>query len=125
MATRQPYAGVPVFGTRCDASYTWCVVARQDAQEVRSPPAPFYVLAQGTATALMQMHAQYPHAYLLLGVLYLQAGLLDDAARELERLRTASPYAPASQKLWYDRQYLRKAQDAAEARQRSERSGGH
>jgi hypothetical protein len=73
----------------------------------------------------MQVRAVSPHAHLLLGVLYLQAGLLDNVARERERLRTASPYAPANQKLWYDRQYLLKAQDAAEAWQRSERSDWH
>ncbi|HEY0378499.1 MAG TPA: hypothetical protein VGC87_16415 [Pyrinomonadaceae bacterium] len=85
--------------------YSWQVTAhKKDGQAVTSPvlpapPAKFQVLAQKRLRELRDARGLYPDSHLTLGVLYAQAGLLDDAARELQALARANPRAEVARKL--------------------------
>lgn len=85
--------------------YSWQVTAhKRDGQAVTSPvlpapPAKFQVLAQKRLRELLAARKLYPDSHLTLGVLYAQAGLLDDAAREFEALARANPRADVARKL--------------------------
>jgi anti-sigma factor RsiW len=87
------------------ATYSWQVTAhKKDGQFVKSPapPAPqakFQVLAQTRLTELRHARRLYPNSHLALGVLYAQAGLLDDAAREFQALARDNPQADVARKL--------------------------
>ncbi len=72
-------------------TYSWQVTARVDGKEVMSPvrPAPeakFMVLDQAKANDLIRAKNAGGNSHLILGALYAQAGLLDDAERELQSL---------------------------------------
>jgi anti-sigma factor RsiW len=76
--------------------YSWQVKAIKDGQELRSPrpPAPqakFRLLDQAKANELVQARRTYASSHLTLGLLYAQAGLLDEAERELRALQKANP----------------------------------
>jgi anti-sigma factor RsiW len=85
--------------------YSWQVTARKrDGQAVTSPvlpapPAKFQVLAQKRLRELRDARKLYPDSHLTLGVLYAQAGLLDDAAREFQALARVNPRAEVARKL--------------------------
>jgi hypothetical protein len=84
--------------------YSWQVVAMKDGSEVISPapPAPeakFKVLGQAQADGLAQLKRTRPDSHLILGILYAEAGLLDEAEREFKALATANPRSPAARKL--------------------------
>jgi hypothetical protein len=77
------------------ASYVWQVTAVGPEQEIVAPRAPepearFVVLGQEQARDLAR-DRQSHDSHLLLGVLYAEAGLLDEAARELQALRDLNP----------------------------------
>jgi anti-sigma factor RsiW len=84
---------------------SWQVTAhRKGGQTVTSPtpPAPqakFQVLAQTRLTELRHARRLYPNSHLTLGVLYAQAGLLDDAAREFQALARENPQVDVAHKL--------------------------
>ena len=86
-------------------TYSWQVTAhKKDGQAVTSPalpapPAKFQVLAQKRLRELRDARSLYPDSHLTLGVLYAQAGLLDDAAREFQALARANPGADVVRKL--------------------------
>ncbi|HWT01420.1 MAG TPA: hypothetical protein VN256_14320 [Pyrinomonadaceae bacterium] len=86
-------------------TYSWQVTAhKKDGQAVTSPvlpapPAKFQVLAQKRLRELRDARGLYPDSHLALGVLYAQAGLLDEAAREFEALARANPRADVVRKL--------------------------
>jgi anti-sigma factor RsiW len=90
------------------AIYSWQVTAhKKGGQSVTSPapPAPqakFQVLAQTRLTELRHARRLYPNSHLALGVLYAQAGLLDDAAREFQTLARDNPQADVARKLLQD-----------------------
>ena len=74
----------------------WQVAAVKDGQEFKSPsrPAPdarFKIVGGQEFADIQLAKRQFPKARLLLGVLYAEAGLLDDAAREFEALRKQNP----------------------------------
>ena len=84
--------------------YLWQVVAQKDGKEIVSPvpPAPeakFRVLEQERADELAQAKRDYPTSHLVLGTLFAQAGLLDEAEREYKALATANPNSPVARKL--------------------------
>jgi hypothetical protein len=75
--------------------YTWQVRAIKDGQEIRSPrpPAPqarFRVVDQVKANELLNARRAYS-SHLALGLLYAEAGLLEEAERELRALKIANP----------------------------------
>lgn len=84
--------------------YRWYVAATlKDGTEVTSPepPAPlakFKVLDQKRREELEHAKKTYK-SHLTLGLLYVEAGLLDDAEREFEALLDANPKSQVSQKL--------------------------
>lgn len=86
-------------------TYSWQVTAhKKDGQAVTSPvlpapPAKFQVLGQKRQRELRDARGLYPDSHLTLGVLYAQAGLLDEAAREFEALARANPRADVVRKL--------------------------
>ena len=85
-------------------TYSWQVTARAGDKEVTSPvkPAPearFMTLDQARANELANAKSAAAGSHLTLGVLYAQAGLLDDAERELQALLRANPKSTLAQSL--------------------------
>ena len=84
--------------------YSWQVTALKDGVRVTSPvmPAPqakFKVIDRATSEIVQQAQRAYPTSHLTLGVLYAEAGLLDEAERELRALVRDNPRAAIAQKL--------------------------
>jgi len=76
--------------------YSWQVKAIKDGQEIKSPrpPAPqakFRILDLAKMTELTKAHRAYASSHLTLGLLYVQAGLLDEAEHEFRALQKANP----------------------------------
>jgi hypothetical protein len=74
----------------------WQVVAQRDGAKITAPAAPapptrFRVLDAGTAQQLLDLQSRYPESHLLLGILYADAGVIDEAKIHLERVSTADP----------------------------------
>jgi anti-sigma factor RsiW len=93
--------------------YQWQVTALKDGKDVSSPTAPapeakFKVLEQDKADAIERVKRQHPNSHLTLGVLYAQAGMLDDAEREFQALLNANPKSPVAQKLLNDVRAVRR-----------------
>jgi len=85
-------------------TYSWQVTARVRDREVVSPvrPAPeakFMVLDQAKTNELAKAKSDSAGSHLTLGILYAQAGLLDDAEREFQALLRANPQSAMAQKL--------------------------
>ncbi len=86
------------------ALYMWQVTAIKDDVEIKSPvqPAPearFKILEQTKADELERVKRLHPSSHLVLGTLYAQAGLLDDAEREFRALLAANPKSPIARQL--------------------------
>jgi anti-sigma factor RsiW len=84
--------------------YSWQVVAMKDGKEFLSPTPPaadakFKVLDQALADELARARREYASSHLVLGTLYAQAGLLDEAEAEFKALATANPKSEVVQKL--------------------------
>jgi hypothetical protein len=84
--------------------YSWQVTARAGDKEVISPvrPAPearFMTLDQAKANELANAKIAAAGSHLTLGILYAQAGLLDDAERELQALLRANPQSALARNL--------------------------
>lgn len=84
--------------------YAWQVKATRDGQEVTSPrpPAPqarFRVLDRAKANELTRARRAYPSSHLTLGLLYAEAGLMEEAERELNLLQKANPGSPLARRL--------------------------
>ncbi|HEV2800060.1 MAG TPA: zf-HC2 domain-containing protein [Pyrinomonadaceae bacterium] len=84
--------------------YAWQVKATRDGQEITSPrpPAPqarFRVLDRAKANELTRARRAYPSSHLTLGLLYAEAGLLDEAERELRLLQKANPGSQLARRL--------------------------
>jgi hypothetical protein len=85
-------------------TYSWQVTARVGDREILSPvkPAPearFMVLEQAKANELAKAKNASPDSPLTLGILYAQAGLLDEAEYEFQTLLRANPQSTLVQKL--------------------------
>lgn len=86
------------------AIYTWEVTAAKDGKEITAPapPAPeasFRVLDSASLAELETARRENSDSHLLLGILYANAGLLDDAERELQLLANANPESSVAGKL--------------------------
>jgi hypothetical protein len=93
--------------------YSWQVKAIKEGQEITSPrpPAPqakFRILDQAKANELMKARRAYPSSHLALGLLYAEAGLLDEAERELRLLQRANPGSEIARSLLSQIQALRR-----------------
>jgi hypothetical protein len=95
------------------AIYSWQVKTIKDGQEFVTPRAPapqatFRILDQAKANELVQARRAYASSHLTLGLLYAQAGLLDEAERELRALQTANPNSAIVSRLLANVRPLRK-----------------
>jgi hypothetical protein len=84
--------------------YSWQVTAQKNGVAVTSPvlPAPqakFKVLNRSTSEMLQQAERAYPRSHLTRGVLYCEAGLLEDSEQELRLLVRENPQADIARKL--------------------------
>jgi predicted anti-sigma-YlaC factor YlaD len=94
--------------------YSWQVSALKDGQEVKSPtpPAPeakFKTLEKSRADELERAKKEYTKSHLTLGVLYSEAGLLEEAEREFKALVAANPKSPTARKLLDSVERLRRS----------------
>ena len=92
--------------------YAWQVKALKDGQELIAPrsPAPqakFRILDEAKTNELMQARRTYASSHLTLGVLYTQAGLLDEAEREMRALHRANPNSTIARRLLSNAQAMR------------------
>ena len=98
--------------------YSWQVTAQKDGVKITSPvlPAPqakFKVIDRSTSEMLQQAQRAYPDSHLTLGVLYAEAGLLDEAEQELRVLVDNNPRDRIALKLWQSVKAMRVAQSAS------------
>lgn len=83
--------------------YIWQVTALKDGQEIKSPvrPAPdarFKVVDGGKLNELTRLSREYKNEYLALGILYADAGLLDEARREFQKELAKNPNSKQARK---------------------------
>jgi len=84
--------------------YYWQVAAIKDGHEIISPSpweqrAKFKILGPKTWAELIKAESTYQGSHLVLGALYAQAGLLDDARREIRALERANPNSAVARAL--------------------------
>ena len=87
--------------------YAWQVTAHTEAGDVKAPEAAeakFIVLNQSMADDLTRARKVYAGRRLVLGILYAEAGLLDEAERELKALSAANPQSSIAKSLLRDLQ---------------------
>lgn len=87
--------------------YTWQVTARADSREVKAPArdapeARFKVLERAKANELARAEKAYAGSHLVLGLMYAQAGLLDEAEGEFQALVKANPESVVAKNLLRD-----------------------
>lgn len=111
-ASGQALASGPVSTTEWTVSralnrggiYSWEVVAIKEGKEIAvpAPPAPqarFKVMERSKLEELERARNTYRSSHLVLGLIYAQAGCLDDAERELKAVVDANPDSPVAEKL--------------------------
>lgn len=84
--------------------YQWQVTAQKDGEEIKSParPAPdarFRVIDSIAASEIDTAKRNFGSSRLLLGILYANAGLLDDAEREFQALLRKNPNSEAARRM--------------------------
>jgi hypothetical protein len=89
---------------RRGTTYTWQVTASKLGGDVMSPVAPapqprFRVLAQDRLNEINKVRTTKPASHLVLGTLYAQAGLLEEARYEFRMLLKRNPTSRLAQKL--------------------------
>jgi hypothetical protein len=94
-------------------NFSWQVKLQKEGQEYvfPRPPAPqakFRVLDRAKADEILQAQRSYPSSHLPLGLLYADAGLLDDAEREFRALQKANPGSPIARRLLSQAQAMRR-----------------
>ncbi len=83
--------------------YIWQVTAIKDGQEIKSPvrPAPdakFKIIDAARANELARLSRRYKNEHLSLGILYANAGLLTEAAREFQNELRRNPNSPKARR---------------------------
>jgi hypothetical protein len=86
------------------AIYTWQVRANRKGAEVVMPPpaaaaAKFKVLEASKLEEIRTARQSQRRSHLRLGILYAEAGMLDEAEKELKKLLIANPKSPVVQSL--------------------------
>ena len=84
-------------------TYLWQVTAIKNGEEIKSPvrPAPdarFKVLDANKAAEIARLNRQYKNEHLFLGIMYANAGLLDEAEREFRRELAVNPNSKQARK---------------------------
>ena len=88
--------------------YQWQVVALKDGQELAKAPdaggasAKFQIISRKTYEQLERARQLYPGSPLTLGVLYAQAGFLEDAEAQFQALVKTNPRSSEARKLLAD-----------------------
>jgi hypothetical protein len=95
-----------------DRTYIWQVAALRNGVEIVSPqpPAPdarFSILNQKESQQLKNDIEKYPSSNLLIGLLYAQHGVLDEAAKHLQMVSDANPKSMEIKQLLKNLQKLR------------------
>jgi anti-sigma factor RsiW len=85
-------------------SYTWQVRANRNGEEVLMPPpaapqAKFRIIDAAKAEELAQTRRTNARSHLILGLAYANAGLLEESARELQKLVSANPKSAVARSL--------------------------
>lgn len=80
------------------ATYVWQVTAHLEGRDVIAPAAPapaavFHVLDRNAASTLERAEQEHPDAHLALGILNMEAGVRDRAARHLSQVPSTDPHA--------------------------------
>lgn len=85
-------------------TYVWQVRANIDGREVVAPPpaaarVKFRVLEEAKVESLTRARRMHARSHLVLGVMYAEAGLLDEAEREFRALLQANPQSRVARRL--------------------------
>ncbi len=85
-------------------TFVWQVRASANQREIVAPAAGssrarFKVLEQAKDEEIARARKTFANSHLLMGILYADAGLLDDAEREFRALRNANPQSPVARSL--------------------------
>jgi hypothetical protein len=101
--------------------YSWQVTALKNGVGVTSPvlPAPqakFKILDRSMLDMIQQAERTEPRSHLTRGVLYAEAGLLDEAEQELRLLVRQNPRADIANKLLHSLQAMRAAHTSSPGR---------
>jgi len=94
-------------------TYSWQVRAIKDGREVLMPPpaaadAKFRIIEQNKFHEIQLARKSHPKSYLVLGVVYAEAGMLDESERELQKLLDANPKSPVARSLLHSVRSLRR-----------------
>jgi hypothetical protein len=93
-------------------NYSWTVTAKTNSGEILSPAPPaaeakFRVLSPFEVDEINRQVQQNADSHLLLALLYIQNGLIDDADQELQALKRANPDSTIAENLLRNLQSLR------------------
>ena len=82
----------------------WQVTAQVGGKQLTAPVAPapearFQILAPKPVAELLRAQREFPQSHLLLGTLYAQAGLIEEARREFQALQAENPQSTVIKKL--------------------------
>jgi hypothetical protein len=85
-------------------TYVWQVRAIKDGREVVAPPpagsrVKFNVLEQAKVDEVERARRSHAKSHLVMGLVYAEAGLLDEAAREFDALLRDNPQSPVARRL--------------------------
>jgi len=81
-----------------DRTYVWQVTAHRGAETITAPvppasPGRFHVIDRRSAEELERLETQYPQSHVLLGLLYMQHGVVGAAATQLRQVQPTDPNA--------------------------------
>ena len=83
--------------------YQWHVIAAKDGKEIKSPvmpaPEPKFKVLDANAASEIAAAKRNGGSHLVLGILYANAGLLDESEREFQSLAKQNPNSPIVKKL--------------------------
>lgn len=87
----------------CGRVLLWQVTAQVGEQQITAPAAPapearFQILLPNQAAEIQRAQRNFPKSHFLLGTLYAQAGLVEDAVREFQALQAENPQSPLVKK---------------------------
>jgi len=85
-------------------TYSWQVRAIKDGHEVLMPPpaapdAKFRIIGQNKLQEIQLARKSHAKSYLVLGVVYAEAGMLDESEAEMQKLLDANPKSPVARSL--------------------------
>jgi len=94
-------------------TYSWQVRVNKNGAEVLMPPpaaaeAKFRVIDQSSLQEIQLARRSQPNSHLMLGIVYAEAGLLDESEREFQRLLAANPESPIAHSLLREVKSLRR-----------------